>query len=373
MTAAIFSWPSSVPGLPSPLAPLSTAGSAFTGGAVHAVLDGMASYLVGGARSVLRAVTGLVGAPTPRLAATWFTAHLSAMVALAAVLVVPMLAAASIGAVLRQDMARLGRTWGVYLPVAAVGGSAVVPLTGEALRVTDAMSNAITYRMGVDVPRAIGRVGAMVAGAATTGGGGVFVAGLLAFLVVLGGVCLWLELLLRSAAIYVAVFFLPLALAGLVWPATSHWARRCVHLLAALLLSKFVIVGALTVGVGALAATGGRPLDGALMGGAVLLMAAFAPFLLLRLAPMVETAAIAHLEGASRRPVQALRSAAMTAAGVHQNPAVTALASAYAPSPRVPTEEPVVMRDLAALGGDLDVAGPPAPPPSSREGHDGNP
>ena len=33
----------------------------------------------------------------------------------------------------------------------------------------------------------------------------------------------WLELVVRAAAIYVAVFFMPLALAGYVWPATRRW------------------------------------------------------------------------------------------------------------------------------------------------------
>ena len=57
---------------------------------------------------------------------------------------------------------------------------------------------------------------------------------------------------MRAAAIYVAVFFMPLALACYVWPATTAIAKRTVELLAALILSKFVIVATLTLGVAAL-------------------------------------------------------------------------------------------------------------------------
>jgi hypothetical protein len=93
----------------------------------------------------------------------------------------------------------------------------------------------------------------------------------------------------RAAAIYVAVFFMPLALACYVWPATAAIARRTVELLAALILSKFVIVATLTLGVAAL--HGGPSADNAVVGSAILLIAGFAPFCLLRLAPIVEAGA----------------------------------------------------------------------------------
>ena len=65
---------------------------------------------------------------------------------------------------------------------------------------------------------------------------------LVSLLIAVAAFVLWLELLIRAAAVYVAVLFLPLALATLVWPAVSHWCRRLVETLAALILSKFVIV-----------------------------------------------------------------------------------------------------------------------------------
>ncbi len=81
------------------------------------------------------------------------------------------------------------------------------------------------------------------------------------------------------------------------WP-SGRWRS-----LVALILSKFVIVAALTLGLAAMAS--GTSADDAVAGGAILLIAGFAPFTLLRLAPIVESAAIAHLEGMSRRPFRA--------------------------------------------------------------------
>ena len=146
------------------------------------------------------------------------------------------------------------------------------------------------------------------------------VAAVISVLLIVGSVLLWLELVVRAAAIYVAVFFMPLALACYVWPATLAIARRTVELLAALILSKFVIVATLTLGVAAL--HGGPSADNAVIGAAILLIAGFAPFCLLRLAPIVEAGAIAHLEGLARRPLRAAGRAATTVAAGPAHPVV---------------------------------------------------
>ena len=67
-----------------------------------------------------------------------------------------------------------------------------------------------------------------------------------------GALVLWLELLMREAAVYVVVLMLPLAFAAMVWPARRVWAIRAVELLVALILSKFAIVAVLTLGGAAL-------------------------------------------------------------------------------------------------------------------------
>jgi hypothetical protein len=132
-----------------------------------------------------------------------------------------------------------------------------------------------------------------------------------ALLVVIAGLLLWIQLLIRSAAIYVCVFFLPLVLAGLVWPATARWTKRLVETLIALILSKFVIVSIISLAVAAM----GRPLSesggggvGTVVGGAsLLLLAAFSPFALFKLIPLAETSSIGHLEGMERRPAHAMQ------------------------------------------------------------------
>ena len=117
---------------------------------------------------------------------------------------------------------------------------------------------------------------------------------------------------MRAAAVYVAALFLPLALVTLVWPSISHWCRRLVETLTALILSKFVIVATLSLAAGAVASgtgsdgKGGSNFAAVLAGGALLVLATFVPFAILRLIPMVEAGAVAQLDGARQRSSAAL-------------------------------------------------------------------
>jgi hypothetical protein len=74
-------------------------------------------------------------------------------------------------------------------------------------------------------------------------------------------------------------------------------------------------VTVLSLAAGALAhpSDNGDAINGVLAGAALLLVAAFAPFVLLRLVPIVEAGVIGHLEGIERRPVAAGTAAASQA------------------------------------------------------------
>jgi hypothetical protein len=257
-----------------------------------------------GAQSVVSDVIGkaITGTTTVDLGkASWFGSVTHQMFPVEELTVAPLLFAATIGAIFRQDMRRLARAWGVCLPISMIAGYAVVQLTATGLNITDAISTAIQYQVMPNVGTVL--VSAIDLGIASSLTDGMLSA-IISLLIVAGCLAIWLELLLRAAAIELAVFFMPLALAGLVWPATAHWAKRLAQVLTALLLTKPVIIGALCLGAGAVEDVSD---PGAAVGGlAILLIAAFAPFALFKLVPMVEVGAIAHLEGLSRRPLRAV-------------------------------------------------------------------
>jgi hypothetical protein len=207
----------------------------------------------------------------------------------------------------------------VQLPLALLLGVVAIQIVILCLSATDAMCTAVAGGSGSDVKALLAGMtkGLVIAvGDPTTA---TFVLLLVGLLVAAAAFVLWLELLVRAAAVYVAVLFLPLALAALVWPAVSHWSRRLVETLAALILSKFVIVATLSLAASAVGSgsAGGSNFAAVLAGGALLVLSTFVPFSILRLIPMVEAGAIGHLEGVRQRGTAAVtrlpRSAAQLA------------------------------------------------------------
>jgi hypothetical protein len=239
----------------------------------------------------------------------WFASVSHLLFPIEELVLAPLLFAATIGAVLRQDMRRLARAWGVCLPVSLLSGYAIVGLAQRGLQVTDAISQLVQSQVEPNLQKDfLDAITLGITDAVSAGPLGAVVS----LLVLIGGILIWLELALRSAAIELAVFFMPLALAGLVWPATAHWAKRLAEVLGALLLAKPVIVGALCLGANAL--TSAEAGAGSVVtGAAILLLAAFAPVALLKLVPIAEVAAIGHLQDVSRQPFRAAERAAHSA------------------------------------------------------------
>ena len=292
-------------------------GSTVVSTGANDVLSAFSNWVVSGATWLLDQIGGVLNSTTSiDLGASWFAGHYRLMVGLAAVVVLPLLLLSVLQAVYRQNAGILVRSALVQLPLALVLTAVAVQLVQLSLGATDAMSTAIATGTGADLQSALSNLANVLGSLAGAGGAAVpaFVVLLGALLVVAGSLLLWVELLVRAAAVYAAVLFLPLALASLVWPAVAHWCRRLVDTLVALVLSKFVIVAILSLAVSAVGAGTGTSLASVLAGGALLLLAAFSPFTLLRLIPMIEAGAVHHLEGARHRVQQAFGSLPRSAA-----------------------------------------------------------
>ena len=284
-------------------APIEAAGSS--------VMDQLTTWVAEAAVSLIgKIVSFMESSTTPRLTSSWFSDRYELMMGLALLVLLPLLLIAAIRALLHQDLSQLLKSFFLYVPVAILATFVALHLTQMLLAITDDLSAAVSESVGGDATRFLeGGPGSVASALGVAGGGFLMFFG--ALLVVIAGLLLWIQLLIRSAAIYVCVFFLPLVLAGLVWPATARWTKRLIETLIALILSKFVIVAIISLAVAAM----GRPLGesggggvGTVIGGAsLLLLAAFSPFALFKLIPLAEASSIGHLEGMERRPGHALQ------------------------------------------------------------------
>ncbi|MEX2291266.1 MAG: hypothetical protein WD794_13195 [Mycobacteriales bacterium] len=293
----------------------------FIGNSVGAVADAfgnsameaLTAFVVEGAVWFLTAITEAVtSSTTVAVTSTWFTEHYTVMTGLAAMFALLFLLLSAAGTVFHQDPGRLARAV-VAVGIAGLGTAAATTVTQLLLVVSDELSVLIAGTLVGDLEQAM-------TGATRNLSDLTLITPVPAFATLIAGivaafaaVLIWVELLLRGVAIYATLLFFPIALAGLAWEPSRRWARRLAELLTALIFAKFVIVAILSLAAGALAA-GGEGYAGVLSGAALLLVAAFAPFLLLRVIGVFEVAVAAGaLEGARQRGTRPVTHGGQTA------------------------------------------------------------
>lgn len=277
------------------------------GAAASSVFDGFVDSVADGAVYFLSEIASFLDTSTrPDVQAPWFVRQYDAMAGLAVLVLLPLVLVAIIDAVVHARPGQIARTLFIFVPVAAIGTYVTLELVDMALVITDWASAFVSGGIAADTSAFLEGLGQVLSGA-----GGeqlpTFAVFIGAIFTVFGAFLLWIELILRTAGINLAVLFLPLAFATLVWPRVSRWASKALRLLAALILSKFFIVavislGASLLGGGGAGATGagGGGLEAVIAGVSLIALATFAPWLLWRALAPVEGAAVLALAGAGR-------------------------------------------------------------------------
>jgi type IV secretion system protein TrbL len=277
------------------------------------VADG-AGWLVGRVGALIDATT------TPRLDSRWFTGQYQQMGLLATALALPLLFLAVVQTALSRNPAVITRALAA-VPTAFVLTGAAVALIAALLGITDWACQVISRQAGPqsreffhDVAGAFGKL--TDSGGAAGTSVALFVALMASMFAALGAFAVWVELLIRSAGIYVCALFFPAVLVARIWPKLEKWATRLAEALTALILSKFVIVATLSLAAGAMAdSRASEGFNGVLAGGALLIFAAFAPLVLFRLVQFAEVQvhARAGTAGTAARGAQTTMSAAQAA------------------------------------------------------------
>jgi len=290
----------------------------LVGWAGDKIFEGITNWIAKGCVQLLGFVWSVMDrTASPHLDAEWFSgttnspyqvaARIGGLVLLGVffVSIAHGVATGDVGGVMRRAFADLPMTVFVML--------ALVTLTQAAVGLTDAMSDSVWEGMrtnAVGVFDGIGRI-------TTTVPGGTFLAPLVLLVLMIALLFLWFVLMLRDSLIYlVVVLAIAFGLPGMVWPTLRGMARHTIELLAALILAKPVIALALSVGVGALGGVGatGTPGDGIIDNGLAEFgtlvvgiitfgLAAFMPYLVYRLIPVVAAATVAA--GVASGPLRA--------------------------------------------------------------------
>lgn len=263
------------------------------------VSDG-AAWLIG------EVVKGIQQSTTPQLTAKGFISQYAKMAAIAAILGMAMLLLAVLEGVAQGNAGLLLRVVVVNLPLAFIATSVAYVVVQLLLVATDGLCDAISSTAGHNSQqffhgaiKGLSNAGGAVGGAASGGnpadevGGKVAVPLFVTFLAAIIGAFaaffVWLELIMRDAAVYVVALFMPFSLAASIWPRWMGALRRSVELLLVVIASKFVIVAIISMAA-ALLAEPGEGVEPILAASALMLIACFAPFILMKFVPFAEGA-----------------------------------------------------------------------------------
>lgn len=264
---------------------IACAGPKVVKAAAEGILGQLSDWVGDGASWLLRQVIAALDSTTRvDLGAGWFKEHYRFMAGAGGLLLLPLLLLAVVQGLLRQDWTLMARAAFLYLPGAMILTAVAIAATQALLATTDALSAELADGIAADAAKVSGGFAALFATGAAATPVPIFVSFLLGIAMALATLAVWVELILRAGAIYIAAMFLPLFLATAVWPATQRWVRRLVEVLVALILSKLAIVAILSLGLSAI--TSVDSVGSVLAGLAMFLLAAFAPFALLSLVPL---------------------------------------------------------------------------------------
>ena len=337
MTALVLA---GMPTVPNPLAPITAipgaVGNAIGGAASKAAETAFEFFMRRFAEALGNAANRVMGelfnyldtSSGVSLTEGWFAGPRAkeitqSVVLFAGALLVLFLLAAVLQGLAKGDAALMVRTAAVEVPMSVLGMVVLTTVTAVLLAITDGISSLVLAGAPGDMARffQFGDPDAILR------------LGLFGFILIplflLGAMLVWIELVVRSSLIYLLLAFAPLVLAARVWPVLSGaWHQLC-RIGLALIVSKFAI--ALALGLGSAALAGGGPgnlgaagpnpndvgsqagltVGGLMVGASLMVLSAFAPFVVLKLLPVFEAAVLA--QGISRGPLRAGQTAAQTA------------------------------------------------------------
>ncbi len=288
-----------------------------------------------------------------------------ALLSVAPILLLVSLLVATLHSLRHGDM---GALWRSFLGVAPGCVVAIAIARPVATTLLEAV-NELCTTAGSTVPAgevAIGRALSSLGGAATPGFG-LFV---LSGLVVLGGVLLWCELVVRAVVLTLLIVLVPVIVPLAAIPAMRRIGWRLAETFVAVAASKFLIVVTLALGLSEVSAGGATTV---ITGAVTLGLASASPFVILRLIPFVESSALHGVEGLRQRATRTVATAPSSPAG-----AVVAALAPDAPLPGPPERPEDWGIPLWEPGPDPDwempsFEGEPPPPPVGepilRTGH----
>lgn len=220
--------------------------------------------------------------------APWFLERYALMFAVSALLTFALLMLTVVKAVARGHALEAVKSGTLHYLLAVVASAFAPALVYLLLRLSDQLSALLSLGAQDDVDALLKDMGATVGTLAVTTGGGAAVALLAALMTVFCAGILWVELLLRTAIIYVSLLFAAPTFSGLVDRSMWRHSRRWVGFTVSVVFAKPVVVAVLSLAAaGAESGGSGDAFTSVFVSLALLIVAIFCVGLLFRVVPSV--------------------------------------------------------------------------------------
>jgi len=264
--------------------------AAGTAGAASNVVDGAFSNIAGyfglAAQNATTWLWQQIGeATTLDLASPALAREMAITGAIAATLCLGLFIIQVTSAALRGHPVALGRAFSGLL-ISFVGSALALATTRVLLGAVDALSDGVVrYTMGTQMGALGGKLSFV--GLAQMQNPAVMI--LLAVVIIVAAVVVWAAMMIRKLMLIVAAVLAPLAFAGATADFTRAWVRRWIEFVAAMIVSKLLLVIILSIGVAVLNGAGqsgsgvGQTVTQLAGGSLILLLGGLAPWVAIRM------------------------------------------------------------------------------------------
>lgn len=234
----------------------------------------------------------LTSATEPTTVIRSATTEFNVLVNLSPILLMVGLLVATLQAVRHGDASSL---WRVYLGVAPAAVLAIFVARPIAALILESVNQLSSSASNSVVEHQAELTSALTSAATAVPAFALFV---LAIAIVIGSWLLWCELIVRAVILTLLLVLVPVTVPLATFPAGRRLGWRLAETFLAVAVSKLLIVITLTLGFQELL---GSSATQVVTGALTLMLACFSPFLLLKMIPFVETAALHNLEGVRSR------------------------------------------------------------------------
>ncbi|NNN21044.1 MAG: hypothetical protein HKL80_03465 [Acidimicrobiales bacterium] len=278
--------------------------SSLTSLGASTLLDAISKW-IGNAAAFLVEKLGQImeNASQPGIGTSWFSLNYQNMIMIAGLVIVPLIFISVIRSIFMQDFNGMGKMVMIQIPGAFIAGIGSIQIVKTLIEIVDSFSNQLLAQSGSNFPEMISRINSALISPLSSMP--TIASGALAFIalgILSGTLVLFIEMIMRSSAIDIAVLFLPISFAAMVFPYTAHILRRLIETIASLILSKFVVAGVLAMASSEIAS---NPYTSSFstitVGLACIWLAAFSPFMLFKIVPLVDASVLSGITEVGQR------------------------------------------------------------------------